>query len=484
MVNENEEVKQTENAEMTMNNAENETANTEEVKEETSLKAEDMKQDDTYLDNPNVLSPQDNEDEKKQLKNVMKADELDGEINLQNTVTAEAYFKPVNYVYDGFANIDDEIENVRKSYLAKLKKSKVFNFVAIGVMLVAFIAVILVFFLNKNKELAWITYTVLGISAVLIVASFIMTSHFAKKDAKQIHAYLGDYEDTLAGYLLYKMDVESPVICPDAKVDETAFIQAHCYRTISSIDSRSVLECTRKNHKLVISEMAAIIPPVNLSKANEMPKEYINLDGTPYIEPDLDDTFTGTTELQDKDMTLVDIDLADEANNTNGAEKKAKDVEKNKKNNENKTNRYGLFGRFYAYDLKVASDESFILYFMGDRDFTNLPDYLTGFKATKVPGLRNNIICYVANPTQAKKFFDAESVALLNAIVPNQIVQSLFISVNSFGTRIGVNLSDDIMNVPVKNRQTPGSVEAFKESNDRIFAFVDNMEKIISSKAE
>ncbi len=474
---ENDEIKKEENA----NDINNDTDN--EVKNPTS---ETIDEEVADLENPNNVEESASSDgaEKPQVKASIRADELDGEINLHNTVTEDAYFKPVNFVYDGFSNIDDEIENVRKGYLAKLKKSKVFNMVAIVVMLIAFVAVILVFFLNKNSTMAWLTYTVLGVSAALIIGSFILTSHFAKKDAKQIHAYLGEYEDTLSGYLLDKMDVENPVLCPDGKVDETAFIQAHCYRTISSIDSRAVLEGTRKGHKLIISEMAAIVPPVSLTKANELPKDFINLDGTPYIEPDLDDTFIGTTELKDKDMTLVDIDLADEANNTKNAEKKAKDIEKGKKNNEGKTNRYGLFGRFYAYDLKVTSDESFILYFMGDREFTNLPDYLTGFKALRVPGLRPNIICYVANPSHSAKFFSEKSVSLLNDIVPNQVVQSLFISVNSFGTRIGVNLSDDIMNVPVKNRQVPASVESYKSANDKIFAFVDNLENIISSEQE
>ncbi len=474
---ENDEIKKEESANDINSNTENE------MKNPTS---ETIDEEVADLENPNNVEEPDSDDktEIKPINAPVKADELDGEINLHNTVTEDAYFKPVNFVYDGFSSIDDEIENVRKGYLAKLKKSKVFNMVAIVVMLVAFVAVILVFFLNKNSEMAWLTYTVLGVSAALIIGSFILTSHFAKKDAKQIHAYLGEYEDTLSGYLLYKMDVENPVLCPDGKVDETAFIQAHCYRTISSIDSRAVLEGTRKGHKLIISEMAAIVPPVSLTKANELPKDFINLDGTPYIEPDLDDTFIGTTELKDKDMTLVDIDLADEANNTKNAEKKAKDVEKGKKNIEGKTNRYGLFGRFYAYDLKVTSDESFILYFMGDREFTNLPDYLTGFKALKVPGLRPNIICFVANPSHSTKFFSEKSIALLNDITPNQVVQSLFISVNSFGTRIGVNLSDDIMNVPVKNRQVPGSVEAYKSANDKIFAFVDNLENIISSEQE
>lgn len=459
------------------------TGKTEETEKKEQTPTPDSREFVNDSDNPNTMEEPEEQNTVNAIPLPKKADELDGEINLQNKVTGESYFKPLNYVYDGFANIDDEVESVRKGYLAKIKKSKIFNFLAIGIMLIAFLGVILVFFLNKNKELAWVTYTVLGVAAVLIIGSFILTSYFAKKDNKHIQQYLADYEDTLGGYLVYKMDVKNPVLCPDAKVDETSFIQAHCYRTISSIDSRSVLECERHNYKLIIAEMAAIVPPVSLAKANELPHDYVNMDGTPFIPSnELDETMTGTTELQDKDMTVVDVELADEANATKNTEKKSKDIEKNNVKNAQKTNRYGLFGRFYSYSFSVLSEESFILYFMGDKAYTNLPDYLTGFKAIKVPGLRSNIICFAADPLKAGRFLDEEGVKLLNAIVPNQVVQSLFLSVNSFGTKIGINLSDDIMNVPVRSRQVSGSLEAYKEANDRIFEFVDYMEKKSSSQ--
>lgn len=432
---------------------------------------------DTQVDNPNDMSVPQEENTPVIPK---KADEIDGEINLHNKVTDSSYFKPINYVYDGISNIDDEIERVRSLYLKKMKKSKIFNIGAVAVMLLAFLGVIMVVFFNKDSSKSWLTYTVLAIAAVLIIVSFILTSHFAKKDAKHIQDYLNVYEDTLGGYLLHDMDVQNAILCPDAKIDETTFIQAHCYRTISSIDSRAVMEGYRKNHVFQIAEMAAIIPPVSVDKANEVPVDYINLDGTPYIPDAVSNTMTGTVELQSKDMTVVDLDLSDEANLTKNADKRKKDEEKHKKEASSMTNRYGLFGRFYSYDVKVSSEESVIIYFMGEKRFTLLPDYLTGFKAVKVPGLRHNIIVYVANVDSAKKFFDEKAVELLNNIVPNQVFQSAFVSINSFGTKIGINLSDEIMNIPVKKRQVPGTLAAYKEANDKIFAYIDYIEGLIA----
>lgn len=448
-----------------------------ETKETTTDMKEENKEVDVVEDNvSNPYNPNEMDSSIEEIKRPVtnKADNIDGEINLQNKVTELAYFKPISYIYDGFSNIDDEVDRVRNVYLKKIKKSKVIDMIAVGVMLIAFVSVLLVIFLNKKGSAA-LTYSVLGVALVLIIASFIVTSYFNKKDTGHIQEYLHDYVDTIDGYLIYGLNIENALMCPDAKVKETLFIEAHCYRTISSIDSRSVMIGKRKGYDIEIAEMAAVVPPVSLAKANEMPVDFINPDGTPFIPKELDDTMTGTTELQSKDMTVVDLKLSDEANNTDSS-KRIKDEQKAQKNTAKATNRYGLFGRFCSYGFKVSSEESIIIYFMGDREFTMLPDYLTGFKAIKISGLRSKIVVFAADIFKSGKFFDEESVKMLNEIEPNQIFQSGFISLNSYGTKIGINLSDDLMNIPVKKRQVPGTVEAYKDVNDRIFRFIDHIE--------
>ena len=406
-----------------------------------------------------------------------KADDIDGEINLQNKVTDHNSFSPLNYVYDGFSNVDDDVERTRASYAARINKSKIATIISTCVMLLAFVAVMLVMFLNKEGK-PWITWVVFAFALVLIIGSFVISSIFSKKDQRSIKEYLSAYEDIVNGYLIHGLDVQNAELCSDAKIDETSFIQAHLYRTISSIDSRSVLNGKRHGKEIQIAEVAAVVPPVSYQAANEVPTDYVNLDGTPFIPKAIDDTMTGTTELQSQDMTLVDLELADEANGTDKAKQKANDIAKAKKENDEALNRYGLFGYFFSYDFALTSEESFIIYFMGDRRYTMLPNYLTGYKAVKIPGLRGNIMCYLAKTEDAGKYFDSEAVELLNQITPDTTVQSAFVSVNSHGTKIGLNLSDDIMNVPFKTRQTPNALSSCKEATDQIFRFIDHVERV------
>ena len=428
-------------------------------------------------ENPNEMIPV--EDHSLNTPATPKIDEIDGEINLLNKVTEMTYFHPIKYVYDGLSNIDDDIKNIRLKSAKKLKKNKILSIVATVVMLVSLASGLAVAF-TVGQKASWISILVIGIVFAIVIGCFVLTSVCNKKDSKTIHEFLSEYEDALDGYILYGLDVEDAKMCPDAKVDETNFIQAHCYRTISSIDSRSVVVGKRHGYEIQIAEMAVVVPPLPLSKANELPSDFINLDGTPYIPQEIGNTLTGTTELQSQDMTVVDLKLSDEANNTDVSNQKKIDTEKCMKENAGATNHYGLFGRFCSYELAVSSEESMIIYIMGDKKYNMLPNYLTGFKAVKVPGLASRVVVFLANVSLSAKFFDEKTVELLNSLVPNQVFQSGFISINSYGTRIGFNLSDELMNIPVKKRQVPGTLESYKEINDKTFQLIDHLEEIIN----
>lgn len=465
------------NKKTTVENDNTELANTEPKPATTEEKRLTVEERGVDPENPNDMIPMEGNETKKE--NNTRIDEIDGEINLLNKVTEMTYFHPINYTYDGYSNIDEDIENVRLKSASKLKKNKIISICATVTMLVALAAGLAVAF-SVGKEASWISILVISIVFVIVIGCFVLTSICNKKDSKTIHDFLNDYEDVLDGYLLYGLEVENAVMCPDAKVDETNFIQAHCYRTITSIDSRSVVIGKRHGYEIQIAEMAVVVPPLPFNKANELPSDYINLDGTPYIPQEITNTLTGTTELQSQDMTVVDLKLSDEANNTNNAAQKKIDAEKNMKENSTATNRYGLFGRFCSYELTVSSEESMIIYIMGDRKYNMLPNYLTGFKAVKIPGLSNRVVVFLANVNQSAKFFDEKTVELLNSLTPNQVFQSGFISINSYGTRIGFNLSDELMNIPVKKRQTPGTLESYKEINDKAFQFIDHIEEILT----
>lgn len=388
-------------------------------------------------------------------------------VNPDNT-----YFNPIRYINDGTISIDDSMENNRKAFNQKLKKSKIIDGIAVGLMLVSFVAVLLVVFLNKGENaLPWLNWVVLAVALVVIVSSFVLTTVYNKKNSKITKAYLNDYEDTLNGYVISDLSVVNPTLCVDAKINDQDIIQAHYFHTINRIESRAVVEGKRKGYSFSLGEVAVVIPTVSIETCNKKPEDYLNLDGSTYVPEPVSDTETGTQELASKDMTVVDLDMV-----TNGAKKREKDEKKARMSQQTET-ATGLFGKIYSYGMSVDSEDALIIAFMGRKDATVLPDNLTGFKAVKVPGLRNNIVVYCINPRSSAKFFDEEGVSLLNDIVPNEVVQSLFISVNSYGSKIGMTLSDDIMQLPIRQLSHLGSYELYKDATDKAFAFVDHVQE-------
>ena len=127
--------------------------------------------------------------------------------------------------------------------------------------------------------------------------------------------------------------------------------------------------------------------------------------------------------------------------------------------------------------MKVHSSEAMIISFMGDKENTVLPDYISGYQAIKVPGLRSNIVVYATDISQSKIFFSDDAIRNLNEIVTGLYVQSAFISINSYGTKIGLTLSDDIMSLPTKPLKHIGIFDSFKTALEHIFIFVDNVDE-------
>lgn len=411
-------------------------------------------------------------------KEEIKKDDISGTYNGVAQTLDNTYFNPIRYIYDKTIAIDDDIEKSRDRFAKKIKKGKIVDRLSVAMMLIAFVGVILVTLLNKgDNKIDWLTYVVLGVAIAIIIASFILTTVINKKTGKDTKEYLNEYEDMLNGYVISDLNVENPTLCIDAKINDQDIIQAHYFHTINKIESRAVVEGTRYGKHFSLGEVAVIIPTISLNKANEKPVDMVNLDGSLYIKEPVTDTMTGTQEVATaKDMTVVDLDLSNEVMNEGESKKREKDLKKSAQGQQTDT-ATGLFGKIYSYDMKIESDQAFIIAFMGLRNATVLPTNLTGFKAVKVPSLRNDIVVYCTEPQKAAGFFDEEACRILNSITPNQVVQSLFISVNSYGSKIGMTLSDDIMQLPIKQLEHLGSYESYKDCTDKSFAYIDYVAK-------
>lgn len=406
-------------------------------------------------------------------------DEVKGEYNAKGAPVNNnpELFRPITYINDGTRTIDDDIERIRKTNLARMSSSKIFDILTLVVMVISFIAVLLVTFFNKEGNKA-LTYSVVGVAVFLVIGSFVLSNVFNKKRTKVVNEYLDQYEESVYGYALNGIEATNLSYCLNAKINDQDVINAHYFRTINAIQSRAAVTGKRHGLELRGAEVAVSIPTVPYTTCYAKPEDLLNLDGTKFV-PETSATMTGTQEFATKDMTLIDLDVAAEAAGTSkNIDRRKKDAYKAAHRNEPNETSTGFFGKYFAYDMKVHSNEALIISFMGDKRYTVLPDYISGYHAIKVPGLRSDIVVYVTDIRASACFFDEASVKELNEIIPDVLsVQSGFVSINSYGTKVGLTLSDEIMSLPLKPLKHCGTFDNFRNALIHIFRFIDNVDE-------
>ncbi len=406
-------------------------------------------------------------------------DEINGDYNRknENNTNANAFYKPLTYVNDGTRTIDEDIERIRKSNMSKMNSSKIFDIISLVVMIIAFAGVVLITLLNKSGNKA-LTYSVVGVAIALVLGCFFLSSLLNKKKSKVVNEYLDQYEDATYSYVFSAINVTKGEYCLAAKIEDLDVINAHYFNTINAIQSRAAVIGKRNGLDFHGAEVAVSIPSVAYTVCNSKPEDLINLDGSTYNAQTCE-TMTGTQEFATKDMTAIDLNVAsDLQGNKKVQNKREKDIYKaTHKTNQPSETSTGFFGKFFAYDMKVHSSEALIISFMGDKEYTVLPDYLTGYQAIKVPGLRSNIVVYATDIKSSAVFFDETSIKILNEVTPDYTVQSAFLSVNSYGTKVGVTLSDEIMSLPIKEMKHIGTFDSYKNAVANLFKFVDYIDE-------
>ena len=401
-----------------------------------------------------------------------QADSIEGEYNGTEKRTDAAYFKPIHYINDGTISIDKEIENLRSSYRKKRSPGKTFNIASLIIVIVCFGAFIAT---SRIKNVpGFVRWTTFALRVVVLVATFALSFYFNKKGTKITGNYRVDFVNTVNGYTLSNLHLDNALIAPDAKIEDKEIIEAHYFRTITSIQSRAVVRASRNEYNFTCAEVAIVIPQRSIEDANKAPIDYLNRDGTPYIDESGTNgttTMFGTQE-RSSSVTRIDTEIADQLSGKENAKNRAKDEKKAKKG-EQKFTTTGFFGRFFSYGATLSSEESRIIAFMGDKKFTVLPTYLTGFEARKVPGLKKTIIVYVASPVKSAKFFTEENVGILNSMPIGTVVESCFLSLNSYGRKAGFNLCDDIRQCPQKRIESLGCFDTYQKAVETAFKFFD-----------
>lgn len=394
-------------------------------------------------------------------------DALNGDYNQTATEKKAGLFSPLTYRYEPTLSFDDEVENSRLRAIPKIKKQQILSIIAMFLLVLGLLAVILPTILQNLPNAVRIVLFVVGI--VTIVGGAVLTFITRKMTKKVMMDWSGKYFDLLSGYTVQDIGLEKPMTCHDGSMDELLFIQAHLYRTITTIQSVSVLEAERHNKSYVGGLLACALPELSIEKANQLPTEFFLPDGNPYIEGSENPTVTGSIEINSADVTMVDMDVV----------KNAEKINNKAMANQPTSSLLGMYGWFTSYDMRVESEQSIILYFMGSKENNRLPDYLTGFKAMKITGLKKSIVVYGATPAIAGQYFTQKIIDELNEFIIDDYTTSAFISINSFGSKLGLNLADPVVSTPDKTVET-GAYNSYYANTKIAFEFFDAVEDIAS----
>ena len=384
------------------------------------------------------------------LDNNQKADSVEGDYNAPE-VKDPAVFVELEYKSNN--SITDDIKN---SYLEFKKATKLPKIIDLVTMILTFAVIItslvILFTVGANNRVLSIVFLV--VTGVVLLASFVVSRIFSKKKTRHTTQYLKEYETILNGSTAKILKISNPKLSVAGKIDDQDVIRTHYFATINSIQSRGIVEGNRNNKNIRLGEVAVIVPPTTFADANQMPSKYIDINGK-------------EVEVTNKVEEIVKEEPPVQTPSLFGNRRKAEPTE----------TYMGLFGKLFSYDLLVDSSESIIIAFKGEYKTTYMPNYLTGFEAIKLDNLNDDIIVYAVDINKSKKFFDKKGIELLNKIAVDGDFTSGFITANSYGIRVGLNLSDRVMQLPLDEKvATSNAFDNYLNATKDMFAFVDYME--------
>ena len=347
----------------------------------------------------------------------------------------------------GVTNISQlkEIKDKKKQTKKKKKMSLILNLSLLFVILPALVVMILSTIKVGEKAIisfSWVPITTISIALAFVIALLVVKHIFDKKHQKITHDYFYFYLNAVSAYSLKDMNITDGKIAAEGTMKDDLLIQAHYFAQIFSISSRGLVVGKKDGKDFTYGEIACAIPYKTKEQAYAIPSPIYDLaDGSelPYIPAASDET-TG-----------------------------------NKKKNvfDNQTQSYGMLGRMLCLNNKVTPDESFIIALRGKMNDTVMPDYIKNYKPYQDKRLGDKIIIYLATD-EGKKFFNDENIDLLSKFIIDDVVTSGFVTVNSYGSKIALNLSDSLMVLPIENKVNVSSLDSLRVSLNTLVKFVEN----------
>lgn len=383
------------------------------------------------------------------------ADSIEGYYNKNastvNTSKAAAFVPLISTTSD-INSFLDTVEEKRQDYLVKYKKKKLIGRILNISLAVLLLLALLILILSNVKvgESKLIPYTWVPITVVVIAATFaigiaVFNYIYNKKSTTYTEDYFNNYQNLVASYSLSSLNLSDAKISTTGKLSDELLIQAHYFSTISSIQSRALVVAKRDEQEVYYGEIACALPYISKREAYQLPQLF-----------DLE--------------TEIELPIGIDEDKKDNTEKKSGLF------SQTQTQTIGALGRLLALPNKLESSESMIIVFRGDEDTTVMPNFVNHYKAYKGRGLNDNIVLYLASD-ESKKLISDEVISVLNRVVIDKIVTSAFISINSYGSKIVLNLSDDLMILPIEKPLKKEAVEALSTDINILVEAVDLVTK-------
>ena len=130
------------------------------------------------------------------------------------------------------------------------------------------------------------------------------------------------------------------------------------------------------------------------------------------------------------------------------------------------TIRNGLVGRFYSYRLRIDRKRASSSASPAIPRTPLFPTMSRISPLSTLPGSRRTSSSISPTSKRGEVLRRIHGL-LLNEIAVDNVVYSLFLSMNSYGVKIGMNLSDDIFELPMRNPVSLGCMDTFVTASQK-----------------
>lgn len=291
----------------------------------------------------------------------------------------------------------------------------------------------------KSNTIMW---TVTGVCVALMIGLFVVGKILGTKKTNIITDYQSKWAHFMASSAYGNQEgIEDPKIALTGKVKDEDVIASHYHAVINNIESRFRIEATYLGKSYSDCEVSVIIP--NTIKRVVKTPSVLSEDYK--VEENKEEEIVLTPEGEEQEATSES-----QKENVVEEQKEEQNVKEEKLVNTDNKLINGFFGKFISYDLQLNSDEGIIIVISSAN--TLQPTNLKNYELFNIEDLNENIYVYATSESFASELLTVDIKNILNSFKVDDELYDMFISMNSAGTHIGLNYSDNVMSLPATSK--------------------------------